>query len=231
MANYNSNLKNVGSSGVEFPNGWKWEYGVPVPDAYMNYALYNLIADVKDHLVPLTNARLESSTGATRPTSPADGELFFNTSSATNPVLEVYSVDLAAWIALGSDSDLGSHVGDTTNPHSVTAAQAGAIEDVAGSVDEAHLSFDVATQAELDAHAGDVANPHSVTATQASALPTAGGSMTGNIDYQQNNACNVVMDARTADPAAPVAGQFWFRSDLGEFRGYDGTNVVTFTVA
>lgn len=48
------------------------------------------------------------------------------------------------------DYDQSAHVGDTTNPHGVTAAQAGAIEDSAGSVSQSNLDFDPATQTELD---------------------------------------------------------------------------------
>ena len=51
-----------------------------------------------------------------------------------------------------ADADLSDHVEDMLNPHGVTATQVGGIENVSGSVDESHLSFDTATQAEVDSH-------------------------------------------------------------------------------
>ena len=60
--------------------------------------------------------------------------------------------------------ELASHVGDTGNPHSVTAAQAGA-----------------PTTAEFTGHTGDTGNPHGVTAAQAGA-PTTGAFNTHTAD-------------------------------------------------
>jgi hypothetical protein len=57
---------------------------------------------------------------------------------------------------------LDTHVADTSNPHSVTAAQAGA--DPTGSA--------AAVQANLTTHEADTTNPHSVSAAQAGADPT-----------------------------------------------------------
>jgi len=56
---------------------------------------------------------------------------------------------------LVSQGTLDTHTGDTSNPHSVTAAQAGA-----------------PTTGDLTSHTGNTSNPHSVTAAQASAIPT-----------------------------------------------------------
>ena len=50
---------------------------------------------------------------------------------------------------LATDADLDTHIADTTNPHSVSAAQVGA-----------------PTTATLTAHSSSVSNPHSVTKTQ-----------------------------------------------------------------
>jgi len=53
-------------------------------------------------------------------------------------------------------ANLNSHEADFTNPHAVTAAQAGA--DPAGSA--------AAVQANLNSHEADFTNPHQVTAAQ-----------------------------------------------------------------
>ena len=79
-------------------------------------------------------------------------------------------------------ADLTAHENDTGNPHSVTAAQAGAepananiqahISDTANphSVTAAQTGAEPAN-ANIQAHIGDTANPHSVTAAQAGAEP------------------------------------------------------------
>ena len=64
--------------------------------------------------------------------------------------------------------ELDAHVNDFTNPHAVTAAQAGA--DPAGSA--------AGVQTNLDTHVADLANPHAVTAAQAGAEPALGNPTT-----------------------------------------------------
>jgi hypothetical protein len=38
--------------------------------------------------------------------------------------------------------------------------------------------------------------------------------MTGDLDFAQNQALQFVLENRTSDPGAPVAGQMWLRTDL-----------------
>lgn len=68
----------------------------------------------------------------------------------------VNGVDVAT-----AGSDLATHIADTSNPHSTTAALVGA--DPAGSA--------ATVQGNLDTHIADATNPHSVTAAQAGADP------------------------------------------------------------
>ena len=105
----------------------------------------------------------------------------------------------------------GTHLADTANPHSVTAAQAGA--DPTGSA--AAVAADLATheadptnphsvtytqagadasgaaaavQGNLDTHTGNASNPHSVTAAQASAIPMPGSEAQGDVLYYNGSA-------------------------------------------
>lgn len=224
MANYNSNLVDWGSSGTAYPAGYSYLAGDQPEDGYDNYFNYNTVEDIQ-HLVALTNDRLESSQGTTLPVSAEEGELFYDNDGFT-----LHQYRNGSWVEIGTDGDLQTHLSDTSNPHSVSAAQVGALADSAGSVDESHLSFSVATQGELDAHEGQ-SNPHGTTAADVAALPIAGGTMTGNIDFAQNEACKMVIEVRTSDPSTPVTGQIWFRSDTSQMKFYDGSAVQTVTSA
>ena len=75
-----------------------------------------------------------------------------------------------------------SHTTDSANPHSVTAGQVGAILDDSGTVTEAHLNFDPATQIELSTHTADASNPHSVTASQTGAIPSSNISQVARLE-------------------------------------------------
>jgi hypothetical protein len=121
MADYTTNLKVWGSTGQEHPDNYSYlEDEAPV-DAWDNFVTYNLISDVKSHLIPLTNSRIESDYGSTRPTSPEDGHLFYDSDS---PALEQYRASDSSWHSLALGEDLSAHESDTGNPHSVTLEQA-----------------------------------------------------------------------------------------------------------
>jgi hypothetical protein len=169
MTNYTTTLQSWGDSGAAYPSGYSYTYQVPPIEEYDNFAMYHSIEAVL-HLIDLTNERLDSSKSATSPSTPTDGELWWDT---TNDVLNIYDTDFGDWKRVGSKAELDAHTADTTNPHSVTYSQVGAIQDAAGTVTEPHLGFSVATQAELDSHTGDTTNPHSVTAAQVGAYTTA----------------------------------------------------------
>lgn len=77
-------------------------------------------------------------------------------------------------------SDLTSHTGNTSNPHSVTAAQVGAVP-TSRKINGNALTSDVSLTAsdvgaasanDLSSHTGNTSNPHSVTASQVGAAPT-----------------------------------------------------------
>ncbi|QLG30186.1 DUF2793 domain-containing protein (plasmid) [Halorarum halophilum] len=69
-----------------------------------------------------------------------------------------------------TQAELSSHTGDSTNPHSVTVSQIGAIPDstdavtsthiAANSVGTSELSFDPTTQSEFDTHTGSASAHH-----------------------------------------------------------------------
>ena len=80
MANYTSNLKTWGASGVEHPDGYSYTEGEQPVDDWDNFVNSNVIADLQ-HLVSLTTNRIESERGtlANRPASGEEGELYYVT--------------------------------------------------------------------------------------------------------------------------------------------------------
>jgi hypothetical protein len=168
MTTYRSELKPWGGIGVEYPTGYRYQDDVPPIDAYDNNFNYHVAKDLL-HLVGLTNERLDSSKNNVEPLNPTDGELWWDTG---DDLLRIWDEDFGDWKVLGTASDLSSHLVDTSNPHDVTYAQAGAIQNAEGSVTESHLDFDPARQDELDAHTSRTDNPHGVTYSQAGAAPT-----------------------------------------------------------
>jgi hypothetical protein len=51
-----------------------------------------------------------------------------------------------------------------------------------------------------------------------------------NVDFDAKQLLNAVAHGLVADPGSPVAGQFWFRTDLSLFSFYDGAVVRRFTI-
>jgi hypothetical protein len=169
MANYTTEFDGIswGQVGIAPPPGYSYTDDIPPIEEYDDWFNYHSIETLK-HLVTLTNARLESSSGTARPTSPEDGQLFWDSDDG---VLEIYDSGFGAWRRISLNENVANHIGSTSNPHNVTAAQAGAIPDENGTVTQAHLSFNTATQSELNSHTNDSTNPHNVTAAQAGAAP------------------------------------------------------------
>lgn len=79
MASYNTSLKDWGATGSEYPTGYKYLEGEQPVDAWDNFLKYHLIKDVKNHLIPLTNDRVESGSGTTLPSSQESAHLFADT--------------------------------------------------------------------------------------------------------------------------------------------------------
>lgn len=67
----------------------------------------------------------------TESSSLANGDVFAR-DNASNQTRKIQASDVRTYMQVGTatDASLSSHVGDTSNPHSVTAAQAGALADV-----------------------------------------------------------------------------------------------------
>lgn len=97
---------------------------------------------------------LVSDTGSNRTSyNPEDGTLFVPTDGG-----DWFLGTGAGWQNLGPVGNIGDHVTDTTNPHSVTNDQVGSPSD-----------------AEFSSHTGDTSNPHSVTAAQLDAITDGDG--------------------------------------------------------
>jgi hypothetical protein len=108
MANYNSNLKTWGSSGSEFPDGYSYAAGDQPVDAWDNFVNSNIINDL-NHLVALTNDRIESDTGGAggEPASPEASHLYHDQS---NERLRLWNAASASWdefVRRGGDSMTG----------------------------------------------------------------------------------------------------------------------------
>lgn len=164
MTNYTSDLETWGSTGSPTPVGFSHLAGDQSIAEYENDFKYHATADL-DHLITLTNNRLDSGTGTAYPASPTAGNLFWRSDLAR---AAVYNASTLAWKTLAYKSEvdsvvtnLSNHEADTANPHAVTAAQVGA------------------TPA---AHETNTTNPHSVTAAQVSAVAKAGDTMSGTLD-------------------------------------------------
>ena len=78
--NYTTELKQWGSTGVEYPAGYKQEDNVPPVDAFHNFLFDNLIRDIQ-HLVDVTNNDLLLRNGGTL-TGDLDADTFNITGSA-----------------------------------------------------------------------------------------------------------------------------------------------------
>jgi hypothetical protein len=104
MANYSSPLKSWGATGAEFPDGYSYVEGEQPVDEWDNFVNSNLIADVVDHLIPLTNDRIESDKGAagSEPGSPESAHLYYD---EDNNYLEYYDSGDAVWQIVASSDD------------------------------------------------------------------------------------------------------------------------------
>lgn len=109
MANYTTNLKTWGDTGSVYPDGYNYLEGEQPVDAWDNYLQYNTIEDL-DHLIDLTNARIESTKGSSYPSSPEDGEFCWR---ADLQEVHVYDAAASEWHdVLLADGDTMSGVLD-----------------------------------------------------------------------------------------------------------------------
>jgi len=99
-----------------------------------------------------------------------------------------------------------SHIANVSNPHAVTAVQAGA--DLAGSA--------ATVQGNLDTHVADLANPHAVTAAQAGADPTgtaASAVSAHESTYDHANLPTTAQKAALVGTGTPGAGNPYVSDD------------------
>lgn len=121
-------------------------------------------------------------------------------------------------------STLTAHINNKSNPHGVTAVQAGAVPLSGGTMTglltlsgaptanlhaatKAYVDSGIEdacsavkeqadeTEASLAAHKEDMSNPHGVTAAQAGALPISGGTLTGALNFGANGLVQSWQDA------------------------------------
>jgi len=96
MASYSTNLKNWGATGTEHPDGYNYLEGEQPVDEWDNWLNDNLITDLKDHLIPLTNSRVETDYGASggEPPSPEASHLYHDQG---NERLELWGAAASSW--------------------------------------------------------------------------------------------------------------------------------------
>jgi len=121
MANYTTNLKVWGSTGSEYPDNYNYEEGEQPVDEWDNFLTSNLISDI-DHLVSLTNTRLESEVSSSYPSNPENGHLVYRDDRSE---LSIYDTGNAEWsTVLYADGDTlagtldadGESITDTQGP-------------------------------------------------------------------------------------------------------------------
>jgi hypothetical protein len=101
-----------------------------------------------------------------------------------------------------------AHVADVSNPHKVTAAQA-------GTYTKAQIDTKVsAIKSNTDAHKADKNNPHGTTAAQIGAVPIAGGTYTGDVTF---NTTETKINPGAGDHAISADTTF-FGLRFGTFR-------------
>lgn len=93
MADYNTNLKSWGATGSEPPDGYSYTEDEPPVDVFDNWKANNVISDI-EHLVSLTNDRVETDSGSSRPSSPESAHLFADTSSGD---MEWWDATTTSW--------------------------------------------------------------------------------------------------------------------------------------
>lgn len=96
MSDFTSDLKAWGSTGVEYPDGYKYVEGQQPVDAWDNNFRYTAIEEIK-HLIDVTNSRIEADSGTNHPTSPETSHLSYRTD---NERLYHYNSTQSSWNGL-----------------------------------------------------------------------------------------------------------------------------------
>lgn len=121
MSNLTTDLQQWGATGKMWPSNYAHQEGEAPVDAWENRFKSEVISNIKDDIIPTINGRLESSSSTTKPTSPEEGQLHWD---SDNDNLAVYESASKTWKGVAMDSELNAHETDSTNPHLVTLDQA-----------------------------------------------------------------------------------------------------------
>lgn len=125
MASYNSDLKVWGDAGIEYPTGYSYAKDERPVDGWDNNFNYHASVDIQ-HLIELTNERLETGSGVGYPSAPESGHLSWR---SDNQRLAVYDVGAGDWreFAYRSEFDVLRSEYDaheaSGNPHSDSASE------------------------------------------------------------------------------------------------------------
>lgn len=132
MTTYNSLLNEWSDPGVEYPSDYKYKREEQPVDDFDNYFNYNVTVDL-DHLISLTNKRLDSSADTGYPGNPEPGNLVWRSDKQS---LEVFDDTNTSWKRLLSNDEFDTHTG-ATSAHGANGDIAG-MNDVAQKADDPH---------------------------------------------------------------------------------------------
>ncbi|CAG7617051.1 hypothetical protein PAESOLCIP111_01975 [Paenibacillus solanacearum] len=155
-------------------------------------------ADVIDEKFDVTAGHKHDGTAGNGPKLTASA---LANGAATDAVIGNRTVDQAIAAAL---ADTGS----VTQLLSFMAKTLKSVKGTENWKDEA-----ATTLAAAYAHATNTSNPHNVTAAQIGAETPAGAQAKAD-NARKDSAKEFVLEVRTSDPASPVVGRIWYRSDL-----------------
>ena len=185
-ASTNADVSNTDPGTTKYLQGWIAE--IP-PFQYMNFLQNRIDTNIRalaERGVFEWGSDVDYDLGALA-WDEVDGKVYKASVASPSTSLSP-SVNLSQWdesIAQQSvgdintlQADIDQHEANTSNPHSVTAAQANTY--TAAQIDQLFNQ----NSADLSAHVADLANPHEVNAAQVGAVPITGGTYTGVVDFQ-----------------------------------------------
>ena len=204
MANYNTDLKSWGSNGSEYPDGYKYGPGKPPVDVWDNFLVSNLIDDVQ-HLIGLTNERIESDKGSSTPSTPESAHLFSDTDSGD---LKWYDSSSSTW------SRALDATGDTMEGALTLSAGAQTRADITS--DTGTTIYDHSTDSiPADALAGDSVSIDAGAGLTGGGTVSLGGSMTLDVEdgrYVQSGG-DTMTGTLTLQDGSKAASRSWVNSN------------------